>query len=335
MVFNGQVDTVESGAARSGGGGRRLWIEAKGADMKGDAKSPYTNSAGTGDQKQSWGGSQFSSPDLRAGSTSNPSTGGSSGGSSNASTSMISFLQKILPPGFSLQPDAITSSIMRDFWFQGNESFYSILQRLANDVGFNFKVDGDNVVKLFGETTSGTNIDAVWGVNLLAWRIKPFIGRPQFQAGRMTWFDAVNGRFWDVFQSIGGSLPFGRAGGIASLPAMAPNRQMGSQSANALGQDSRFERGQGWALINGEPLALADRYLNIIGARQGVDAQYWITEAQHSYLRSGGYTTRCELKQPEMSIPLPSWPTTQVTPQPLPDIPPIDQQGTQQPNAPP
>jgi len=271
IVFKGYVDDVESGCARRGGG-RRLWIEGKSADPDGMQTTPMNMNWGDGEGQE---------------------------------IPVSQVLQQAAGnAGLSMKIDPSLASMGRKYWAQQHESFIGIASRLSQDLGANFKINGN--VATFVSALGGTNaegssmptVEAEWSVNMIIWRIKPYVSRPQAAQAQNSFFDKMQGVWGSVEQAIGGNVPFGMAKGNASLPGGAPNKQVGEQINDGAGRQSEGERGCGFVTINGEPTAKSNGKMRIIGARDGVDGLYSIKSAEHTYSRSGGYITRCELKNP-------------------------------------
>ena len=155
------------------------------------------------------------------------------------------------------------ANISRNYW-QMNESFLHLGRRIARDFGAHFKIQG-NTATLTG--SDGLNSDgdpmgsvvAEWSVNLIAWRIKPFVARPQAMASDRDHFDVAAGKWKNVMGMIGGSLPFGGAENVAGAPAPAPNAQVGGQENEGAGRTSEDNRSLGYVVMNGEPAARAGR----------------------------------------------------------------------------
>jgi uncharacterized protein len=288
QVFEGLVDSVESGFGRKQGG-RRLWIDASGTAMKSNVKSPMTMTWGEG------------------------APPGSSQGNTIPLKQVLEEAAK--KAGLSAKISSQLGGLKRDFWHMGNESFQNFGQRLARELGGVFKISGGKAS--LTSATDYTNVDgekldaiiAEWGKNLIAWRIKPYAGRPQYKEAAAHFYDLQKSIFDKVTKGIGGAGPFGAAEAIAALPMMAPNKQVGEQTNAGLDADSTRRRGTGWVQLNGEPLARAGSPLTIIGARPGVDGTYRIEEAEHTYSRRGGYLTRCTVNNPAFPQPYtPDWP---------------------------
>lgn len=299
-VFKGVISSVESGFSRRGGG-RRLWIEATGANQKGNGKTNDHKIEGDGitnvpfsEVFKKWAG-EAGYP--------NAEIGGKIG------------------------------SVMRPTWSMGrSESFHAWADRITAEMGGRVSFSGGDTASVTGAldnlTASGVpmaSVSAIWGVNLIAWRIRPFQARPQYGRAASQWFDVPRGMWDATIGSIGGDTPFGAANARAGVPNPAPNSQVAEQWNKGITASSTVERGTGWVIINGEPLARAHASLVISGARPGVDGTWAIKEAEHSYSRKTGYTTRCDLENPNISAGDFGWSNKRVT---EPTDKPIVPQGT-------
>lgn len=272
-VFKGMTQSCESGFARRGGG-RRLWVDGVVLDMTGKIKQPGASSWGEGEKKDSDSGM-------------------------GKVIQLGQVLQDVAKKaGLNARVSPSMAGITRDFWHM-NESPMHMFQRLADEVGGRVAYDGDGNVEFTGlnETTGNTH-DAEWGKNLIAWRIKPFVPRPQHGSSKTNFFNILGGSWLDTIQSIGGSTPFGGATSQFGLPHAAPNKQTGGQWNDGTGGVSTSRRSEGWVLINGEPaIQIRDR-INIIGARPGVDGSWFVEEVEHQYSRRG-FTTRLDISNVE------------------------------------
>jgi phage protein D len=291
VVFNGFVHNVESGGSRRAGG-RRLWIEAKGTRPGANDKTPDMKSWGSGTDA-----------------IGNEDQSSATGGGIPLSQVLGDAAAKA---GMGLQISPSIGNISRNFW-QMNESPRHLAERLAREVGGQVKMSGGNMI--ITSATDGLNVDgkmlplivAEWSVNLISWRIKPYVARSQYAASKSKFFDIAKG-LWDQTQkSIGGNTPFGMASATAMGQGAAPNKQVGEHYNGGMSADSELKRGTGWVIFNGEPTALAGNALQIVGARPGVDGNYKIRQAEHHYLRSGGYTTRCDLEKPSFQSGYEHW----------------------------
>jgi phage protein D len=275
MVFSGKVTDVSSRCQRRSG--RIMVIEGIGADVYGEGKTPVSNEWGEGQK-----------PD---GTSEKVQLGTVLGDAAKKA-------------GYSFKGAEDLCKIERDYWAQTNESFHSFGDRLAREVGGVFKVSGENAS--LTSATKNTNasgkgmadVPCTWGSTLIAWDIHPKSGRPVFAETARSWFDAAKGKWEIVKKAVGDS----GAGGLTKaihfgLMPVATKDQAEAQ-VDADGAASLRAKGYGWVVIDGDPAAAAGATAIVKGARAGVDGSYRITEAEHSYRRRTGYTTRLELKQP-------------------------------------
>ena len=211
VVFTGQMEEIESGFSRKGGG-RRLWLEAKGFDAGGLGRAHF---------QQSWGDGQ------------------------GEEISLEDVLKKSaeMAGGIQMKVSPTMRDIKRKYWAQ-DESFHHLGMRLARELGGLFKVTGQTAT--FVNMTDGINADgeemgtveAVWGENMIGWRIKPFVARPQAQTAAASHFDRALGAWGEIEKAIGGDLPFGRSAAIAGLPGR------GAQQADRRAMDGRPHRNE-------------------------------------------------------------------------------------------
>jgi uncharacterized protein len=270
LVFEGFVKEVESGFSRKQGG-RRLWIDGRGVDTSGDATTP---------RQQTWG---------------DGAPPGQAEGEKVPLSQVLKDAAKASNMTMTVGPEF--DKIKRDFWAQTNVSFMQFGASLAREVGGVFKISG-NKAAFVSPAPQGESIEAIWGKNLLEWRIKPFVGRPQAAAAVTKYFDLQQSIWQQTKKAIGGDLPFGRASRVDQLPAPAATANNAEHTNDAMSADSNASRGTGWCLINGEPRARAGAPLILQGARPGVNGQWTIDECEHHYTRAGGYVTRCTLRNP-------------------------------------
>jgi phage protein D len=292
IVFSGIVAQVESGFTRKGGG-RRLWIEGTSNNNKGKGKEVQNKTLGKGKEDDGSGGDGGTGDSATAGG----SGGGGGGGEIPLQQVMSEVFQKA---GLNVKLSPQMMNIKRDFWHV-NESAHNFGQRMADEMGGYFKVANGTAI-LFGknEDMGMGFVDVVWGVNLIGWRIKPFSSRAQWAKSESKFFDLFKGAWEGVEKSIGGSAPFGGASAAMNFIQPVANKANGEQNNGGGSADSEARRGNGWVLLNGDPRVKAGARLNISGARPGVDGTYLVTEAEHNYQRGVGFTTRCNVGQPEL-----------------------------------
>jgi uncharacterized protein len=270
-VFSGFVRDVESAFFRKGGG-RILSVEGWGHDQLGDIKTPFKFSMGEGE-----GGEKVSLED---------------------------FLKKAA--GFAgvqnirVHPDL--AKIKRDYWHM-NESFKNLGARLGEELGGVLSFSGNNAAftplmggfDALGEPMS--TVDAKWGDNLIGWRIKPYVSPPDYGKSSGEHFD-IGGGIWNLVEkTIGGEGPFSHATATAKRPSPAANEDVAGQQNQGTSDAVNVNRGFGFVIIDGEPVARPGGMCMVTGARPGVDGLYGIQAVEHFYSRAG-FTTRVQLWRP-------------------------------------
>lgn len=254
-VFVGTVDEVKSSGSRSSG--RRLMISAKGMNTTDRSKEP---------QQRHWDDTTIETilrdaadhagiPDIKI----DPSLGG----------------------------------IKRKYFEMRDESFIAMGERLAREVGGNFRVAGSGAILSRKVADYQTSVTASWGRNLHSWDIAPRLGRPQFGAVRARWYDMAEAA-WDVVESITG-LPMPS---ILTSRYTKPDEPEAGQQAGSEAATSQRDTGEGVVVIEGNTAAIPDGLCTVTGARPGVDGSYRIEAVTHTFSRSGGFTTAIEVKHP-------------------------------------
>jgi hypothetical protein len=234
--------------------------------------------------------------------------GGAGGGAGGGGSGGVPFSQVIQEAfkdtGITVKIPAEMGNIKRDFWSM-KQSPADFAQAMAKELGGSFKIS--NGVAVFIKKGSGLNADgmplvdveAVWGVNLIGWRIKPYAGRAQWGGAISNHFDIFGGVWEKAEKMIGGSTPFGSATAQLFNPMPMANQAVGEQMNTGSDRDSQSRRGTGWILLNGEPTARAGAHIFILNARPGVDGKYMMKEVEHNYTRGVGFTTRANVEYPE------------------------------------
>src|SRR5215216_1273773 len=273
-AFEGWVTEVESGFS-CGTGGRRLWIDATGTPRN-EGKSP---------SMKNWG------------------EGAPPGQQEGQKIPLSQVLQEAgKAAGFTVQIGASFQNVMRDYWSMQTESFMHFGQRMADELGGYFKIKGKTAYLRDAPDLSG-GIEAVWGRNLIEWRIRPYIGRTQWGGSKQDHFNIAQGIWEETKKQFGGEGVFGGASAITQLPNPAPNSSVAEQSNDGSNNFANAARGAGWVSINGEPQARGGMVVTVRGARPDVDGTYVIDEAHHKYERGSGYTTMLKLRFPMAKAP--------------------------------
>ena len=285
VVFSGNVSSVESGFGRRGGG-RRVWIEGTSSNVLSKAKEVQHVNTGEG------------VPDDSA-------AGGAAGGAAGAEIPLLQHMQSLFKEsGLSVKLSPEMMKLKRPAW-AAHQSPLDWAKQFAKDNGAYFKVaNGVATMIKKGEAVNADGdpvptIMAIWGINLIGWRIKPYTGRPQWGGGQARFFDIDSAEWQKAVIEIGGKTPFGGADAILRQAASVAGKREADQSNEGGSRDSTGRRGTGWVLVNGEPEVKAGFYVYIDKARPGVDGRYLITEVEHNYTRGVGYTTRMNVQYPE------------------------------------
>ena len=206
--------------------------------------------------------------------------------------------------GMTLKLSPEMMKIRRNFWQIQNESVQAWAERIAKDVGGVLNIKGNVAVivgKNEGLTADGEEvevIEAVWGINLIGWRIKPFIARPQYGSAASRFFNLDKGVWEQTKESIEGQFPYGQALATAFSMASEVDKNTGDQKNKGAADTTKWEKGTGWCLFNGDPRAKAGAKITIIRARPGIDGTYTMDEVEHNYQRGVGYTTRANVRAP-------------------------------------
>jgi phage protein D len=264
LVFTGTVDTVKGELTR--GGGRTLTITAKGFDPKGKAKQPL----------------ELHKDDATVSDFMSEAAG---------------------KAGLSFQASGKIGSIKRPYWVAGNESFIHLGQRIARELGGNFKIAGNKAIiseKNGGESVSGaalTSITAAVGDNLIKADISPVFLRPRFSQARSRFYDPKKAKWEEKLVEITAQGIAGEA--IHGHRQTRADKDEAEQSSTDNQKSSERERGGGSVTIIGNPGAQPEGSCTIVGMRPGLDGTYKIDGVTHSLTRSQGYETTLELKHPE------------------------------------
>lgn len=255
VVFTGTVDEVKSSGSR--GSGRTLSITAKGMDT---TKKPKEAQQRHFDDK--------TVKDILT-------EAGKSAGVTEVE----------IDPGL--------ASLTRKYFDMRDESFIHAGERLAREVGGNFRVVGTKAImsKRGGSYTAA--VVAAWGSNLHSWDISPALGRTQFNKLRARWYDPKRAEWLDKEEQSSLSVDARHDHRYSKFDENEASQQTGSDKAT-----SERDAGEGSVTIEGNTEAIPDGLCIVRGARPGVDGAYRIDSVTHTYSRGGGFVTQLSLKQP-------------------------------------
>ena len=255
VVFTGTVDEVKSSGSR--GGGRTLSISARGMDTTGKLKE----------------GQQRHFDDRRV-----KDILEAAGKSAGITTVEI---------------DPSLASIRRRYFEMRAESFIHMGERLAREIGGNFRIQGNVAVmsKRGGSYTAA--VIAAWGRNLHGWDISPALGRAQYSSVRARWYDPQKARWQETEEATSLSVEARHDHRYAKADETEASQQTASDKAT-----SERDSGEGSVIIEGDTSAIPDGLCIVSGARPGVDGAYRIESVTHSYSRGSGFVTELNLRQP-------------------------------------
>lgn len=265
-AFTGWVSDVMHGFGRSLGG-RRMFVEAKTIDQTSKVKTPFQDYVGDGAPPGQTEGTKI--PFLQA------------------------FQQFAKNAGMTAVVGPSLLNVSRDYWAMSNESIMQWGTRHADELGAKFFIEGSNVMLGRQGDFPGPNLIGKWGDNLISWRLHPYAARPAWSGSSQQTFDHVNGLWQQIGKQFGFKLPWGGSwiDAITKLPNPAPNADVAQQQNDGAAANASTQSGWGRVIINGEPKAVRESTIQIIGARPGVDGSYFVDTAIHTYSRQGFVTT--------------------------------------------
>lgn len=208
--------------------------------------------------------------------------------------------------GYQVSVAGALSSIQRDYWVIANESFLSWGRRIAEEIGATFKVSFPQATfvprgsSMSAGGVSLGGVSAIYGLNLIGWDVSPICSRGVYNNSIVRVYDATQAKWSCAMTSVGGSTA---ATGQADLHDTFKSPDVGRANLRAASNADSAKRaeGSGSVEMDGNPAAMSQALLDLVGTREGVDGTYLIKTARHFYSRHTGFTTRCEIEQPSGS----------------------------------
>ena len=181
----------------------------------------------------------------------------------------------------------------RKYFEMRDESFIHMGERLAREIGGNFRIQGTKAImsKRGGSYTAA--VVAAWGRNLHGWDISPALGRAQYSQVRARWYDPKKAEWQETEEDTALTVDARHDHRYAKPDEDEATQQTASDKAT-----SERDAGEGSVTIEGDTSAIPDGLCIVTGARPGVDGPYRIESVTHSYSRGGGFVTQLSLKQP-------------------------------------
>jgi uncharacterized protein len=255
VVFTGTVDEVRSSGSR--GSGRSLSITAKGMDTTGKPKEG---------QQRHFDDSTVEDILKQAGQTAGVTE---------------------------IEIDPSLAYITRKYFEMRDESFIHMGERLAREIGGNFRIQGTRAIMSKRGGTYTAAVIAAWGRNLHGWDISPALGRGQYSQVRARWYDPKKAGWQETEEGTALAVDARHDHRYAKSDEGEATQQTSSDRAT-----SKRDAGEGSVTIEGDTAAVPDGLCIVKGARPGVDGPYRIESVTHSYSRGGGFVTQLSLKQP-------------------------------------
>jgi phage protein D len=258
VVFTGTVDEVRSSGSR--GSGRTLSISAKGMDT---TKKPKEG------QQRHFDDSTVESILKEAGKTAGVTE---------------------------VEVDPSLTVITRKYFEMRDESFIHMGERLAREIGGNFRIQGTRAIMSKRGGTYTAAVVAAWGRNLHGWDISPSLGRAQYSQVRARWYDPKKAEWQEAEEDTDLTVEARHDHRYAKPDRDEANQQTASDKAT-----SERDAGEGSVTVEGDTSAIPDGLCIVTGARPGIDGPYRIESVTHSYSRGGGFVTTLDLKVTQQS----------------------------------
>lgn len=255
QVFDGTIDEVRSIGSRSGG--RTISVSAKGFDAIGKPKEG---------QRRHWD-------------------------DATVKTILSDACRSSGVAKVAVDPELAKITIR--YFAMMDESLLHMGQRLAQQIGGHFRVQGDEAVMARRGATYTPSVSAAYGVNLHDWDISPVLSRARYGKVRARWYDRAAAVWKHVDVSTGL-----KSDAMLTLKPACADEDDAKRQAKAAAETSKRDSGGGRVTIEGDTRATPDGRCVVIGTNAGVDGAYRVASVTHSYSRASGFTTAVELDQP-------------------------------------
>ena len=192
-----------------------------------------------------------------------------------------------------VEVDPSLASIRRTYFEMRDESFIHMGERLAREIGGNFRIQGTKAMMSKRGGTYTAAVMAAWGQNLHSWDIAPALGRTQYGMVRARWYDPKDAAWKETEAATDLEVNARHEHRYAKSDQDEASQQISSDKAT-----SERDAGEGSVTIEGNTEAIPDGLCIVTGARPGIDGAYRIETVTHTYSRGGGFVTQLELKAP-------------------------------------
>ena len=185
------------------------------------------------------------------------------------------------------------SSIVIGYWAMIDESVLHMGQRLAQKIGGHFRISGRVAVMSSRGPAYAPIATAFWGRDLISWDVTPGAARKQFGEVRAPWFDRAAGVMRHETAKTGL-----KSKAVLTIDTCADQADAKRQ-AKARAETSARDAAVGRVRVDGNPAAVGDGQVELVGARPGGGGRYRIKAVRHSITRGGGFVTDIEIGQPQ------------------------------------
>lgn len=193
-----------------------------------------------------------------------------------------------------VEVDPKLAGLKRKYFDMRDESFIHAGERLAREIGGNFRINGTKAVMSARGGQYAASYTVARGVNLHSWDIAPQLGRPQYNKARGRWYDKKAAEWKEHEDSVDLDVDARHDHRFAKFDENETKQQTASNKAT-----SERDAGEGSVTIEGTAEPVPDGLCIVTGTRPGVDGAYRIETVSHTYNRGGGWVTKLELKQPQ------------------------------------
>lgn len=192
-------------------------------------------------------------------------------------------------PNVKVDPD-LADEVM-DYWAMLDETLMAMGQKLAQEIGGHFRITGDTAIMSSRGAEYSPLSNAFWGQNLISWNIVPAMARVRYGTVRAPWFDRNQNKM--RYESEKTGLKSDAVLTIEACSDQKAAKRKAKSRAKTMSRDSSY----GSVKIDGDPNAVVDGKVVIVGARTGVDGSYRIKGVTHQLSRGAGFTTDIEIGQ--------------------------------------
>lgn len=186
-------------------------------------------------------------------------------------------------------------ALKRKYLDMRDESFVHLGERIAREVGGNFKIKGNRATLTKRNAGLSGSIAATWGDNLHSYSISPKLGRPQFNKTKARWYDKAKAAWQEKEKAT--DAEDGNATYVNRF--ISSDEPEADQRTDSDKATTERDKGDGSVTIELDPTAQPDGLCIVAVGKPGVDGAYRIETVTHRLSRSSGGVTSLQLKHPQ------------------------------------